>query len=439
MDDDDIVIPISNTLDESDECLFFPVHMNLNTPPCTESWQLPTLHKLDARGARRLWNVAFDYRTRELVITHGIDGGQQTENRRIITTNASGLNLLQQAYLEAKSRYTVKLYHDYVPLTQDFNNNGVMRADKYHPDKDQIRFPTIVDLKLDGHRTMVKLGESGEVVYSSRLGLTKTNMQCFDREVCAILGHMPLQAQLDGEVYKHGTPFETISSIVSGGTKKDMEQLELHLFDYCGVSMDSYEVRRQQLEQAYVQACQDLGYNCDCEQGFTLPTWGSGQQFVTCGVNPLCEEMRVKIVPCGLVMDKNDIELAFHQAVDCCYEGIMIKTTSGGKGPGTFRHKNSLYQRKRCAGVYKYKPEMDNEGICLSVRPPDRSRGNCIVEIDFDGIVFRAVMMGSHDESENILANRDSYVGRIVEFKHNGFTGKGVPKFAKVRRFRIAE
>lgn len=411
---------------------------NMIGEPHTDSWELPTLNIVDAHGKRRFWNIRFDHKCSSLVISHGEIGGEVIESKKKVKTNLSGRNIQEQAYLEAKSRYNVKLHNDYYIEGDAADNKPVMKG---YPFKTTLRinYPVLVDTKLDGHRIVI-VYRNGKITYRSRLGLNKKNMFCFDNSVLSFLKHLADGVTLDCEIYNHNFTFEQISSIVAAGTEKDVSQLNLYVFDYyTDVNNEPFEIRRHNIENAMIATCEELDIEYEVEEGVLLSTDSSNMKKVAVCRNPT-SDFSIKIPICKKSNSPNSVYRNMRRFIKLGYEGAMVKIVSNGCKKDKPEYKRSCYKHGRGSSCYKVKEFHTAEGICIDVMRPKVEDGCSIIKIEIDdGIVFNATMMGTFAFSKKVYENRHDCIGKVVEYKYCGKTVNNKPKFAKAMNIRNLE
>jgi len=164
--------------------------------PAKGCWKFPTLSSQTVDGKILLWQIGYDEETSELVITHGYVDGAKQSTRRKVETNSSGRTLQEQAFLEARKRYTDRMLKGAQPLdceTTQYNYVRQMTANTYKPPsnsrkkggKQQIgRFPVGVQPKLDGCRALARKNRLPKNIFYNTLSLILSMMvQCATRVV----------------------------------------------------------------------------------------------------------------------------------------------------------------------------------------------------------------------------------------------------------------
>ncbi len=170
--------------------------------------------------------------------------------------------------------------------------------------------PYLVQPKLDGVRCRAVIANGKITLLSSQLN-TFNHIFHLNRELIELIckGILPMNIELDGELYRHGMNFKTIAGIVkrSVNTHPNFEQMEYHIFDLV-----------ESMEQKYRTAKMK-----------SLTEYALG---------------RIKIVPTFLINSLPEIDTYLGSFMRDGYEGIII------------RQAGAFYARKRVTTMMKLKP-----------------------------------------------------------------------------------
>jgi ATP-dependent DNA ligase len=248
--------------------------------------------------------------------------------------------------------------------------------------------------KLDGDRCRACVDSQGDVVLLS----SEQNIIKSVPHINEALKNLHLRnVELDGELYIHGAPHETINGIVSRteNLHSDYQLVEFHIFDLVN-SLPQVERTNQLLD--------------------TIPYRGAGRNF-----GPL------QIVPNRFVTTIDEIMSAQEEFAKKGYEGFVIRDAL------------APYVRKRSTQMMKFKPRKEDlyeivgwqEEVSIEDRPKGRlgalsCRGD-------DGTIF-SVGSGSllTDEGRETLwrIRESSLVGKWARVKYQHLThARGVPRF----------
>jgi ATP-dependent DNA ligase len=98
------------------------------------------------------------------------------------------------------------------------------------------------------------------------------------------------------------------------------------------------------------------------------------------------------------------------------------------------RKMDSPYENKRSKYLLKVKPEDDDEAKILAITDGDGNwKGAATnVTLQWNGITFDGVFVGKYEVREEILKDKDNWIGKEVTFKYMGLTGLGTPNSARV-------
>ena len=248
--------------------------------------------------------------------------------------------------------------------------------------------PVIVQPKLDGVRCRAIPSELGWTMVSSENKVIDSVPHILNE-----LNYIPrhYHMELDGELYNHELPFESITSITSRSTNlhENFTQVQFHAFDIVSEQLPQHQ-RLPILKSLF--RSQVFNY--------------------------------LKMVDCRIAFSIDEIMELHEEYMAAGYEGIVV------------REKNGHYVRKRSTSVMKFKPtkadwykitgykeEIDKHGN------PKGRVGALLCEGD-DGTPF-SVGSGLSDQMrvflwENPQALEENYVK--VQYQHLT-KGKGAPRF----------
>lgn len=367
----------------------------------------PTLFKKTSTGAIQEWTISVKDTAEgfgEIVTVHGqTDGKLQTTSDTVREGKSLGKSNettpLEQAEAEAKGKWESKLKSGYTKSIEDaaagitdaLITGGVipMLAKKYSEDHKKIKYPALVQRKLDGIRCVAVL-DKGVCTLWSRTRKPITGIPHIAREIERLY---PGQTRkLDGEAYNHAYKhnFEQILSFVRQEDPKDgHEVVEYHVYDTINGETN---VERDGWLKAF------------------LPT----------------DSATIKAVETFTVQNEDELMELYEQFLVEGYEGAMIRNMHG------------LYVNKRSADLQKVKPCDDAEFEVVGIA---EGRGklqghvgafNCVME---DGKPFEAKMRGSTAKLKEYYDDHGLWKGKYLTVKYNGFTAKGIPRFPVGVRF----
>lgn len=191
---------------------------------------LPMLYSKTSKGAVNTWLAWVE--NDEVVVRWGQEEGkQQTARFKCEATNVGRSNERDpnhQAVFEAHAKWkkqVLKKYHwsrEHVLTTV---NKKPMLAKKFADEEKKVTYPAMGQPKLDGCRCLAYM-KDGKVYLQSRGGKPFTVHHIMEQ----LTGRIPEGVTLDGELYSHGTPLQTINSWVKR-PQEDSEKLVYMLYD----------------------------------------------------------------------------------------------------------------------------------------------------------------------------------------------------------------
>jgi DNA ligase-1 len=235
----------------------------------------------------------------------------------------------------------------------------------YEYTKEPLVFPVYVQPKLDGIRCLV-YQKDGQWVFQSR---NHTVFQPFPH----IEQRLPKGYILDGELYRHGLDFQTITSIVRKKNHPDLSQLQYHVYDV--IMEGSFEERYQKL-----LGLKDL----------------------------VLTETR-------MAHSIEDIEKYHGDCVERGYEGIMIRNPKG------------LYKQARSKDLLKYKHFKTDEYQVVghTVGKDDIAIFECLTKDKTFGVMMKATM----EQKKEMLTHIKDYYGKWLTVKYQELSKDGIPRF----------
>lgn len=296
----------------------------------------------------------------------------------------------EQAILEANSKITEKRrlgYFDTIEEAKKFGGKDFllpMLAKDYKKEKSKVKFPCFVQPKLDGMRALA----SEENGFTSRTGkkidtLNHIVLTNFDDYI------------LDGEVYAHGISFQENMKLIKKYRKGQTEQVKYHVYD---IVMNTSFLKRQNILAKLIYSLN----------------------------NP-----NIELVPSKVVNNEEEIKHWHTIFISQGYEGTII------------RHSEEGYTiNKRSSQLLKYKDFLDETYTVIDVIPSEArpEQGIIVCKMNPEGMsmggIFNCGMKFSHADREEILANKENYIGRSAEVRFFEFTDGGLPRFPVCIGFR---
>jgi DNA ligase-1 len=330
---------------------------------------------------------------------HGYEDGKKQLDQRYVGQGknigkANETTTYEQACSEAKSAHSRKKDSGYVedkskiPSTSD----GLflpMLAHRYDKHSAKIKFPCLVQPKLDGVRMLARK-EGGTVTMWSRKGKLIDIPDKINAQLCLMLKDGQCT---DGELYVHGWTFQRIISAVKK-KRDDTDLLEYHIYDSPHPALP-FETR---LPQKGVGATM-FPHHC--------------QNWTIIGKN-------IKIVSTYDVVDQAEFDIYEGMMVQQGYEGMMV------------RNQNSLYKYKhRSYDLQKVKRFVDDEFEIIGGKDGEGRESGLIIYrcVTSDGLEFDVRPKGSHEERREAFNNLEEYIGKHLTVCYQELTDDGRPRF----------
>ena len=410
----------------------------------SSTMNLATLYTLTGTGVR-YWKIDVDRDGLNIYIVreYGKYGGKAVINHKLITIAKSKQTPYEQAIFEAKASWeemkSKKGYVENLDQLQDTSSQLSlthvpekpklevtlkfptvvdtepeperrqdikflpMLANKFAERKKYVKYPCMVQPKLDGIRYTARKLLSGEVILK-----TRNDAVCpFFSEIKLALSQLNLRDTviIDGEFYSKKVPFKTLNGYcnrkkMEGKTgygsipKVDLESINYYIFD-CYFIDDptmSFERRYQYIHDILSSYVSDL----------------------------------LKLVPCMLVNSEEEIKPQHDKYVADGFEGIMI------------RNINSPYKLKdRSNDLLKYKNFYDTEFTIVGANSPSNGKEEgCIIwvlSVPGTELTFTCRPRDTYESRKadwsEFSETPESFIGKQYTVRYQEKYDNGVPRF----------
>lgn len=347
------------------------------------------IYKKDSKGKIRVLHVYAE--GNKLVQVSGIlDGAlvkHESECKPKNVGKANETTAEEQAIAEAKSKIETKMTTGYFETVDEAKNSEVilpMLAKSYTEKAiNWEKGKVYIQPKLDGMRCLAFVSK-GKVQLLSRKGKEITTMDHIVSDLNKITDDKSYV--LDGELYAHGKTFQENMKLIK---KKRAESITVRFIVYDIVDANSsYTDRLENLSQILKRHV----YN-HCKRISTSEIKSS--QFITDWHN-------------------NYVNLG--------YEGAII------------RHSDKGYEvNKRSSSLLKYKNFIDKVyeiiDVVPSVKNPKQGVIHCSDSIGEVPVSFGCGMKFSQADKEDILKNKEMFIGKKAEIRFFEYTDDGLPRF----------
>jgi DNA ligase-1 len=359
-----------------------------------------TIYKKDSKGKVRYLTVATSHG--DLIQESGV---LETDNPIIHRKTCKPKNIgranettaTEQAISEGQSKVSEKLRQGYFNTIEEAEKGGgldfmaPMLAHKYSTYAKQLKFPCWVQPKLDGIRCFDT--PDGKISRTNKPILTMEHIEVKATLVDVVAGSpfgLVLENLIiDGELYAHGKSFQENMRLIKKHRPGESNHVKFHIYDV--VSDKPFRDRIMVAKEIV-----EVSKNCE-------------------------------LVPTYQVRDMKDVQNFHKEFLEQGYEGTIIRWGDEGYDVN-----------KRSKYLLKYKDFLDEAYKVIDVVPNDANplHGTVVCTTD-DGRIFKTGMKFSHAEREEMLLNKDKYIGNVAEVRFFEFSEDGIPRFPVCVGFRL--
>ncbi len=347
-----------------------------------------TIYKTDSKGKIRFLTVRTE--GADLIQESGLlDSANPVEHRSTcIGKNIGKTNETtpeQQALLEAQAKIDSKMTEGYFENIDDAKEIDVilpMLAKSYNDVCGKINWnkPVFAQPKLDGMRALTKVGHM-----ISRKGNEITTMSHITTEV----DKLGIGDYLDGELYAHGLNFQENMRLIKKVRPGETEKVMYHVYDMVLPNLPFSE--RYTILKTLVANCKNI-----------------------------------EIVPTYQINSHDQLEKLHAKFLNAGYEGTIIRHSDAGYA---VNHRDDQ--------LLKYKYFLDITAEIIDVKPSDKIPTHGVIHCKIDAGTFGCGMKFSHAEREEILANKQNYIGQTAEIRFFEYSEDGIPRFPVCVGFRL--
>jgi ATP-dependent DNA ligase len=353
-------------------------------------------------------------------------------------------NVLQQAMIEARSKYLKKIDDGSVLTIKKtsgtiINNNTKfypMLAKKFEDYENKIKYPVDVQGKLDGNRCVTFLdssepnstyenvimysrshkdfpyNSSNDTIRKSLVDVLKNNYHRFKSDTTN-----DESLFLDGELYKHGKSLQNINSVIkdTGVSKKSKSKVEINI-------------------QYWIY---DLFYPSYTNEGFTFRYDLLKKIYAS-----LDEEKKKNIilVETHTVNSREELDTLYQEYLEKGYEGIIIRTRDGPYLKSPTKKSEQL----RSKDLLKRKEIFDAEFEVVDYKDGEGKEDGAVIWICItsDGKTFSVTPNMTYEERYEIYKEcekkfKKKYLGRMLTVEYRGLSDDGIPLQLKAKGFRL--
>ena len=332
------------------------------------------IYKLDSKGKVRVLEVTTN--EGNLIQTSGLLDGKKVEHTKLCKPKNIGkvneTTEVTQSEFEANALIVKKLREGYFKTIEEAESVKVilpMLANDYFKKEKKVQFPCYAQPKLDGMRG---LGNDGKLI--SRANKEIITLKHIQSDLEGI------EDYIDGELYAHGLTFQENMKIIKKYREGQTENVKYHVYDMIS-------------DKPFTERYSDLKTIVE-------------------------NKPNIEVVPLVEINTPDELEAYYGKFMSEGYEGIMIRWgTDGYKVNG------------RSDNLLKYKKFFDVAVPIVDITPNDAIPTHGTIWIEYNGKVVKTGARLSHEERENILANKEEYIGKTAEVRYFETTDDGSLRF----------
>lgn len=419
------LIPNSNINPES---INFPIFQPSTTdPPKQGSWALPMMYLNTGNKRQSYWQIGYNDDNKSLITLHGKIGCKAISGNPREILPKDKRNHQQQAWQESTIRF-LKKWRKGHRVKGELNSPLMkpMLAKKYeHPRLDRdpdpsnttissIKFPVLIDRKIDGIRGCVYLIEGEAISYSRSQVKQSIFLNEHLAEICQLFAYLPSNVGLDGEWFSKDLKFDQIQGAVQStvNRNKNIDNIQYWIYDLIVPDMCSLK-RYDLLQNTYKRYLND---------------GGKSDKFV--------------IMEKYFAHNHEEIFTYLDNFISEGYEGAMLRhilTSCKNKRDQAYSYyKPSLNSSSRYNNLFKVKYFIEEEFKVVEVTEgKGTNKGKAIfILITDEGKKFRCVAGGTHEQREYWYNNPGLCIGRLYTVKFYEWTKDGKPRFPTGKAFR---
>lgn len=313
-------------------------------------------------------------------------GGSPVHHTEEVPCGKQGRSLSEQVQSRIRSRVSRMLDKGYKTTIEDAQRSS--STNQLGLDRPMLANPiskvssidwsgAVQQKKLNGHRCLITRSGS-EVIAYSRLGKP---IPAIKHILKAVGPRIPDGTTVDGELYVHKTPLQTIASWVKA------EQPQTAYVNFVGYDLIS--------DECYVDRHAELAG-------------------ILAGVDTEADG-KVYLLPYEPVESLYQALQARDRYIANGFEGGMVRLDGRGYQVGI-----------RSTGLLKVKKFLDAEFKVIDIVPSEKGWGICVCEVE-PGKTFKTSAPGSIPEKTEALVNKSKYIGRMLTVEYAELTKDGIP------------
>jgi len=345
------------------------------------------LYKLDSKQKARILHIYTENST--LIQESGLVDGAKVKHEKICTGKNIGKSNQttpeEQAILQAKSKMEEKLSEGYFLTIEEAKSIKVvmpMLALSYNDEKSKIKWvnPVYISPKMDGMRCHIVV-ENGNIKLMSRAGKEITTLQHI-KDVIQTIIKPTSNFILDGECYCHGS-FQENMRLIKKVRPGETEKVCFVMYDIVSIKryIDRFNFARLIVEK--------------------------------------CKSDVIKLVETIQISSEADLIMHHEDWLSKGFEGSMLRHSPDEGYQSNARSKYLL----------KYKDFQDIALPIIDIIANDANPSHGTPVFELNGKQFKCGVKMAHSEREDLLTNKDKYIGKIGEIRFFEYTEDLVPRF----------
>lgn len=336
-----------------------------------------------------------------------IDGKQTTVTKEVTTGKNIGkkneTTPFEQAIVEANAKWSGQKDKGYTESKKEAESPSTLRvspmlAKEYSKDGKKIKYPAMIQPKLDGVRCLSSLNSDGEVHLVSREGKEWHHLNHIRVELKKMLKP---GLYIDGELFTKALTFQEITSITRKSLTLDKEEaekekiMEYHVYDLIDVN---------NLEMTFSERSELLGK-----------------------LHKASKAKSVKLVETKVIKNEDEMKKLYEKYLEEGYEGAML------------RNIDSVYKMgpTRSNDLIKIKPTDESEAKIVGFAEGEGNEKGLVLWIiewtDKNGKKTNVTVrpMGTHEERAKLYKDGKKYIGKKLTIRYQGLTDLGIPRFPR--------
>lgn len=340
-------------------------------------------------GTWKIWSV-----DNTIFISHATTiGSSEIIHKEVVLNGLAGRSLSEQIQSRIKSRISRMMDKGYKDSIEEAKLSSTNQLNLLRPmlalsfdDCRTFSEDLVIQVKLDGHRCLITKHE-GEIIAYSRQGKI---IDSIDHILNPLKDRLPEGCTIDGELYIHGTPLQTLASWIK---RKQPQTESLNYVAYDLISNDGYIDRHSELSEILSEVKTD-------------------------------QTGKIMILPYRQFTNTEDMFSELQTVRSNGYEGLMVRV------------KNRKYEAgKRSSSLLKVKQFQDAEFECIDIESSREGWGICVLTTP-EGKIFKTSAPGSIIEKTNQLKEKHKYIGKMLTVEFAQLTNGNIPFHCTAIRWR---